>query len=62
MRQREILKGNIKSVELNEGKNTTYQNTWDTAKAAVKVNMSLEKRKSLKSKIIYYLKKRKRLK
>ena len=64
MRQRESLKGNIKSVELNEGKNTTYQNTWDTAKAAVKgrfivLNTSHQKRgKASKNNILPQKKKK----
>lgn len=29
-------KGNRKYLEINENKNTTYQNLWDTAKAVIK--------------------------
>lgn len=57
MGQRGNLKGNLKkNIEINENKNTPYQNLWDTAKALLRGKciaqmLTSEKRKSLKWKI-----------
>lgn len=36
MDQRRNPKGNRKYIEVNENENTTYQSSWDTAKAVLK--------------------------
>lgn len=36
MGQKQNLRGNEKSIELNEYENTTYQNMWHPAKAVLK--------------------------